>query len=102
MQAARQNVLTQLENLQTHPAVATRLAQGRLKLHGWMYRFETGEVWAYEPSVSRFVPLIEPSESAGSFHILDRAEDTGPQAPDFQASPAPLLESMVSGAGTER
>ncbi len=78
MLASCQNVLTQMENLQTHPAVAVRLSQGKLKLHGWMYRFETGEVWAYEPTVRQFVPLIEPSASAGSFSVLDHAPDTPP------------------------
>ncbi|HEY1192259.1 MAG TPA: carbonic anhydrase, partial [Gemmata sp.] len=38
----QENVLTQLENLRTHPAVATALAAGELSLHAWMYKMETG------------------------------------------------------------
>jgi carbonic anhydrase len=40
-----ENVLVQLENLRTHPSVAAALARDELKLHGWAYKFETGEVF---------------------------------------------------------
>ena len=56
---AQENVLIQLKNLQTHPAVAVGLAQGDLKLHGWMYKIETGEVFAYDPDRNQFVPLAD-------------------------------------------
>ncbi len=56
---AQENVLVQLTNLQTHPAVAVGLAQGTLKLHGWMYKIETGEIFAYDPGRSQFVPLAD-------------------------------------------
>src|SRR6478735_3138585 len=36
----RENVIAQLNNLKTHPSVALALAQGRLKLHGWVYDIE--------------------------------------------------------------
>jgi carbonic anhydrase len=54
-----ENVLVQLENLRTHPAVAAALARGDLKLHGWVYKIETGEVFAYDPVRGQFVPLAE-------------------------------------------
>lgn len=54
-----ENVLVQLENLRTHPTVAAGIARGRLKLHGWVYKFETGEVFAYEPERGQFVPIAE-------------------------------------------
>ena len=54
-----ENVLVQLENLRTHPAVAAGLAQDRLKLHGWVYKLETGQVFCYEPERGQFVPLTE-------------------------------------------
>jgi carbonic anhydrase len=53
----QQNVLVQLENLRTHPAVAAALAQGKLQLHGWIYRIETGGVDVYDPQESRFISL---------------------------------------------
>jgi carbonic anhydrase len=54
-----ENVLVQLENLRTHPAVAAALASERLKLHGWVYKIETGEVFAYEPVRGQFLPVAE-------------------------------------------
>lgn len=57
--AAQENVLVQLENLRTHPAVAAGLARGELKLHGWVYKLETGEVFAFDPESGQFVPLAE-------------------------------------------
>jgi carbonic anhydrase len=53
-----QNVLAQLDNLRTHPSVASRLHGGRLALHGWVYEIETGVVRSYDPSARTFVPVI--------------------------------------------
>jgi carbonic anhydrase len=55
----QENVLAQLENLRTHPVVASGLAQGKLKLHGWVYKFETGQVFGYEPDSGQFRRLGE-------------------------------------------
>jgi carbonic anhydrase len=52
-----ENVLVQIENLRTHPSVAVALAQDKLKLHGWVYKIETGEVFAYDPERGQFLPL---------------------------------------------
>jgi carbonic anhydrase len=60
--AVEENVLVQLENLRTHPSVAAGLASGRLRLHGWVYKIETGQVFAYEPSRGQFLSV----EEAGS------------------------------------
>lgn len=57
--AVEENVLVQLENLRTHPAVAVALASDRLKLHGWVYKIETGEVFAYEPVRGQFLAVAE-------------------------------------------
>lgn len=54
----QENVLAQLENLRTHPTVAAKLAKGALRLHGWVYKFETGEVFAYDPETAQFNPLM--------------------------------------------
>jgi carbonic anhydrase len=51
-----ENVLTQLENLQTYPIVRSRLRQGKLSLYGWIYQIETGEVLAYDGVLHDFVP----------------------------------------------
>lgn len=52
-----ENVLVQLEHLRTHPSVAVALSRGELALHGWVYKIETGEVFAYDPEQGQFLPL---------------------------------------------
>lgn len=59
-----ENVLVQLENLKTHPSVAAALGRGELKLHGWVYKFETGEVFAFDPKENAFLPLKDISPPA--------------------------------------
>jgi len=55
----QENVLIQMENLRTHPAVAAGLAAGKLTLHGWVYKIETGQVFAYDPEHGQFNPLTD-------------------------------------------
>lgn len=55
--AIQENVLVQLENLRTHPAVAKALAQEALNLHGWVYKFETGQVFGYDPQQGQFLEV---------------------------------------------
>lgn len=50
-----ENVLTQIDNLKTYPVVHSRLYQGRLKIYGWIYMIETGEVLAYEPDKHAYI-----------------------------------------------
>lgn len=61
-----ENVLVQLENLQTHPAVAVALSQGQLKLHAWVYEIATGDVFAYDAPTAQFVPLGELRPPSGA------------------------------------
>lgn len=60
---AEENVLVQLENLRTHPSVAVGLAAGRLKLHAWMYKIATGQVFAYDAHRGQYVDLAEANTS---------------------------------------
>jgi carbonic anhydrase len=57
--AVEENVLVQLDHLRTHPAVAARLARDALKLHGWVYKIETGEVFAYDAASGQFTSILE-------------------------------------------
>ncbi len=64
--AVREHVLVQIENLQTHPAVAVKLQRGELTLHAWIYLLETGEVLAYSTEDGGFAPLtsLPPQEAS--------------------------------------
>jgi carbonic anhydrase len=44
LKLAKANVLLQIEHLKTHPSVAKAMSEGRLNLHGWVYRIELGEI----------------------------------------------------------
>lgn len=57
--AAEVNVLVQVEHLQTLPVIAARLNRGRLNLHAWMYKIETGEIFAYDIQHKQFRLLTE-------------------------------------------
>lgn len=65
-----ENVLTQLENLSTYPIVRSRLHQGKLSLHGWVYTIETGEVLTYDPVVHDFVPLEQRTDNTEYIYNL--------------------------------
>lgn len=56
---AEENVLCQVENLRTHPAVMARLAAGTLTLHAWVYDIESGAVHAFSDEKGQFVPVAE-------------------------------------------
>lgn len=78
--AIEENVLVQLEHLQTHPAVAVALAQGALKLHAWYYDIASGEVFAYDAAAGQFVPVgsIRPSAGPAPARVSDvRSGDAG-------------------------
>ena len=52
-----ENVLVQLENLRTHPAVASALGRDEIHLHGWGYKCETGQIFSYDVEQGQFLPL---------------------------------------------
>lgn len=50
------NVVAQLANLRSHPAVADRLKNGDLALHGWVYHIGPGMVTVYNEASGEFDP----------------------------------------------
>jgi carbonic anhydrase len=62
---AQENVLVQIENLRTHPAVRSKIVRGELSIHGWVYKIETGEVFAFDHESGQFLPFGS-SDPAGS------------------------------------
>ncbi len=55
--AIKENVLVQVDNLRTYPAVAARLAKGKVQLHAWIYEIESGKILAFDPEKSQFVSV---------------------------------------------
>jgi carbonic anhydrase len=56
----KENVVSQLQHLRTHPCVATRLRKGTLRIFGWYYDIGEGTVDQYDPILESFVPLDQP------------------------------------------
>lgn len=52
-----ENVIAQLHNLGTHPAVAAGLARGDVDLYGWYYDITTASISSYDPAAGTFVPF---------------------------------------------
>jgi carbonic anhydrase len=67
--ASEENVLVQMGNLSTHPCVATRLATGSLRIHGWYYDIGSGQVHQYDPAQGCFVPLDRQVHSARTLQV---------------------------------
>jgi len=53
------NVVEQLKNLRTHPAVAARLDEQKLQLHGWVYQIGPGIVTAWNEQKKSFEPVSD-------------------------------------------
>lgn len=72
--AVKENVLGQIENLQTHPSVRARMREGTLLLHGWMYYIKTGEVQAFDPVAQTFKHLPGPDEPGSRRDLEEHGE----------------------------
>jgi carbonic anhydrase len=48
------NILVQMRNLLTYPYVRERYQQGRLKIYGWYYIIETGEIFNFNDQTETF------------------------------------------------
>ncbi len=64
MVTVEENVLVQLDHLRTHPTVAAALGRKALNLHGWVYKFESGQVFGYDPDKKEFLAIEETSFSS--------------------------------------
>ena len=58
------NVVAQLKNLRTHPAVAERLEHGDLRLHGWVYHIGPGVVTVLQEGQEKFLAVTGASTHA--------------------------------------
>ena len=73
--AVEENVLVQLEHVRTIPAVASRLRRGDLHLHGWVYKIETGEVFAYDAAAGQFAPVASFADASAALPAATRTAD---------------------------
>ena len=64
--AVQENVLTHIDHLRTHPVVAAGLSAGTLRLHAWVYKLDTGEVFSYDPTEHQFLPVSRVSRVTGT------------------------------------
>jgi len=69
------NILLQIEHLKTHPAVTKRLADGNLKIHGWYYEFEKGEIYIYNASKKSFISFEETVEEVAQTKLKQIVEE---------------------------
>jgi carbonic anhydrase len=65
--AVQHNVITQLAHLRTYHHVERAEARGELALHGWFYRFETGETFRLDEGTQTFCSLIDMPAGKTSF-----------------------------------
>lgn len=90
--AAEENVLVQLQQLETIPVVAARIMRGELRLHAWMYKIETGEVFSYDWESNQFVTLPsgekETSDTSGNGHGSHQRLAARPEISPSPAQPA--------------
>ncbi|KAI94966.1 carbonic anhydrase [Rhodomicrobium udaipurense JA643] len=71
-----ENVLCQLRNLATHPAVAAKLAAGQLSLHGWVYNIDSGTVDTFDAEKQEFVTLTRDSTAQATPKLIVRYSQT--------------------------
>ncbi len=57
--AIEHNAKHQLDNLRTHPAVASRLSDGALQLHAWVYDIGPGSVLTWDATSGAFQEMLE-------------------------------------------
>ena len=48
-----------MNNIKTHPSVAVGLRDSTLRLHGWFYDIESGDIRALDKNSKTFVSLSE-------------------------------------------
>ena len=80
----QENVIAQLNNIKTHPSVAVGLRDHTLRLHGWFYDIETGDIQALDKNTKSFVSLSENPENGRRF------ADSGRPPTDSRRQTSPL------------
>lgn len=63
-EVVEENVLVQVDNLKTHPAVSAALREERVRIFAWVYHFEAGAITLYDRQAKRFVVSSEVRDDA--------------------------------------
>ena len=53
------NIIEQLKNLLTYPAVKRKVAEGKIFIQGWYYHLDDGELEYFDPIEHRFLPVVD-------------------------------------------
>jgi carbonic anhydrase len=61
--AERAGVRGSLDNLMTFPFVRERVEEGRLRLHGWWFDLESGELWEVNSQTGAFIAVDRPQDA---------------------------------------
>lgn len=73
-QVSQINVLQQMQHLATYPLIQQRMANKKLRIHGWWFDIAHADVYCFEQRVQRFV-LIDEQEAE---LILQRLNESHP------------------------
>ena len=73
--ATEENVLVQLNNLTTHPAVAARLSAGEVRIFGWYYDIGSGRICQFDQQQGRFLELGATAHATAPLPIRMANED---------------------------
>ncbi len=75
------NVIEQLKNLLTYPAIKRKVAEGTIFVQGWYYHLDNGELEYFDPVEHRFLPLESALQSrpAADFRPTDIQEEMAAQ-----------------------
>ena len=63
--AVEENVLEGIASLATYEPLGAAVAEGRVHLHGWVYRLADASLRAYDATLDRFVPIDELAVDGG-------------------------------------
>ncbi len=93
----QRSVVLQLERLMDYPMVRERVEAGRLKLHGWHYVIEDGEVHVFDLRSASFVPASRADHSGTGPFDPAPVHDGRPDVPAVPDRPGASGASGVPG-----
>ncbi|CAM2835582.1 carbonic anhydrase [Legionella worsleiensis] len=53
--ATKKNIVQQMEHLKSYPLILDKIQRGDLKVHGWYYELNKGNVFIYDPCTQEFI-----------------------------------------------